>query len=241
MTASMEARQIAHDLRAMMATISLRAERLETHTDPTVRREAAAIAKTIERAAQVCDTVQFYGFESYAHVGIGESCNIAEIAEAALKLAIGDANPPIRLSVEAPALRNLAGCQGRLHRLFFNLGANSATSMAARGGAVTVEGRIVEDKAVILVSDTGKGLSEDALAEIFASPRDRQLGIVSPIPRSGRLGLAQAAQMARELKGQLRLVSTGLAGVVFEITMPARPGLILIPPTPQDDALIAAE
>jgi signal transduction histidine kinase/ActR/RegA family two-component response regulator len=117
----------------------------------------------------------------------------------------------------------IAGDDGRLRQILFNLAGN-AVKMTQTGGVALIarttplaDGRA---RLVLEVRDTGPGLSADAQARIFEPFEQTEAGA-----RAGGagLGLAIARRLAQALNGEVTVESAPGAGAVFAFAMTAAP------------------
>jgi two-component system, OmpR family, sensor histidine kinase BaeS len=105
---------------------------------------------------------------------------------------------------------------GRLHQVIINLLTN-ALKFTPAGGQVTIDAGPVEDRAVLLVSDTGVGIPADELPRIF----DRfWRGHQAARTGGSGIGLAVAAELARAHGGELTAASAVGRGTQMTLTLP---------------------
>lgn len=107
----------------------------------------------------------------------------------------------------------------RLQQILLNLLTN-AVKFTPEGGAVIVSCEAAADRVVIRVADTGPGIPQDKLEQIF-----QPFVQVSGGPESGRkpgvgLGLAISRELARAMGGDLTVESTLGAGSIFILALP---------------------
>jgi signal transduction histidine kinase len=208
--------KISHDLRNLLTTAQLLADRLESSADPTVARVAPKLVGSIARAISLCERTLTYGKAEepppeMSAFPLAEL--VAEVAENEARAAPGDL---VTVTTEVdPALRVLADPE-QLFRVMSNLVRNAAQAIAASGrpGSVTVAAEANGRACDILVRDTGPGLAPKARDNLF---RPFQGGA----RRGGAgLGLAIAAELVRGHGGSLTLDATGPEGTTFRITLP---------------------
>lgn len=207
--------RIGHDLRNLLTTAQLLADRIETSRDPAVARVAPKLLASLDRAIQLCErTLAFGRAEEPAPVlrhvrleGLAE-----DVAEAERLAAPGD-----RIVIHADIAPGLVAEADpeQLFRVLGNLVRNARQAIAAASGAGRVEilGRPAGSGAEILVRDTGPGLPSRILDHLF-----------EPFAGGARtggsgLGLAIAAELVRAQGGTLELVETSTAGTTFRIRL----------------------
>jgi signal transduction histidine kinase len=208
--------RIGHDLRNMLSTAQLVADRLQHSEDENVRKLAPRLERTITRASGLAASTLKYGrFDERTpelqRVDVGAAVN--EAADDALA---GFADILLDIDVE-PALACVADPEN-LNRVLVNLIRNAAQAMRRHDDAenvVTVRAARQDTQCVIEVIDSGAGVPDkirERLFEPFATsaPEDGGTG----------LGLAIARELTRAMGGELELTRTGAVGSTFLITLP---------------------
>lgn len=210
--------RIGHDLRNMLSTAQLVADRLVDSEDPNVRRLAPRLERTIARAVGLAASTLKYG-RADERAPVLQRVEVAAAAEDAA----GDALVGFESVVQFRAdIEKGLGCIAdpeNLHRVLVNLMRNAAQAMQAHPSedrrlilrAVRVEGRCE-----IEVIDHGPGVDEKMHGRLFEP-------FASAAPEAGGtgLGLAISRELARAMGGELELTRTGAAGATFRITLPA--------------------
>ena len=121
----------------------------------------------------------------------------------------------MRLQEDSPVLI----LEDDLYQIVFNLMENGI-KYNAPGGKLTVTLQRQEDNAILLVSDTGVGIPEDAIAHIFErfyrvdKARSRATG-------GSGLGLAIVRAIAQRNRGEIQVASRCGEGTTFTVTFPA--------------------
>ena len=208
--------KISHDLRNLLTTAQLMADRIEASADPGVRRSAPKLVGSLARAISLCERTLAYGRAEelppvptvFALAPLVEEA-LANEREAAAGCAAFVADVPDRLKVRADA--------DQLYRVLSNLVRNATQAIEAAGGpgSITVSAREEAGQTVIRVADTGPGLPQKARDNLFQPFRGgvRQGGT--------GLGLVIAAELVKGHGGTLALEETGPKGSVFRIALPA--------------------
>lgn len=215
--------KINHDMRNILASASLFSERISALPDPTARRLAPRLVRTIDRAVDYSSAVLAYGKAGEAEpkrslVRLHQL--VDEVAEA---LALDGDSPETATGVEFhnnvdPALEVQADAE-QLFRVLVNLARNGVQAMEQLEGEAVVRRLVVDasydgDRTQIHVSDTGPGLPEAMRERLFTA-----------FQTSGRaggtgLGLAIAAELVRAHGGTIALAQTDGPGARFEICLP---------------------
>jgi len=200
-------RRLMHDLRNTLATTQLAGDRLMDHPDAAVRRSADTIARSLERAVEMCRTTLRLG-RAAPPAPRRERFLLADVlAEVAASLPAAD------FVVDASAGPVTVDADyDQCYRILLNLARNAHEAGAGR---LRVVGDEVDGAVQLTVADDGPGLPDDVRAHLFDEAPARK-----PAGGSG-LGLAIARELARNHEGELALVETGPAGTTFRIVLPA--------------------
>jgi signal transduction histidine kinase len=209
--------RIGHDLRNMLSTAQLVADRMSQSEDPGVRQLATRLERTVDRAAGLAASTLKYG-RADEDPPVLQKVDVASGADEAMAEAlIGFADVEYKFDIE-PKLACVAD-PDHLHRILSNLFRNAAQAMAdhpRRDKILAVRAAKIEGRCEIEVIDHGPGVRE-ALRERLFEP------FVSAAPEAGGtgLGLAIARELTRAMGGELELTRTGAEGATFRITLPA--------------------
>jgi signal transduction histidine kinase len=204
--------KISHDLRNILSSALLVADRLGNSADPSTRQASETLIGSVERAAElVGHTLSFAreGPPPLLRTPVPLAALVAEIADSLAPLA-----PEVKIDIAidpglAPRLDRT-----QIYRAISNLIRNAAEAEAKR---VTISATASGAAVTLTIADDGPGLPETARANLFR-----------PFTGSGRrggtgLGLAIARDLVRAHGGDLALVSTGPGGTVFRMTLPSEP------------------
>ncbi len=208
--------RISHDLRNILTTAQLFADRVEMSADPGVQRTVPKLIGSIDRAVNLTEATLSFGRAEDPAPRLAR-VPLAGIVEDVLeseRLACGDCG--IVFTAEIPPGLTLRADAEQLHRILSNLVRNARQAIEATGCAGEIAVTATEDEAewCIAVRDTGPGLPAKARETLFqpfsAGTRKGGTG----------LGLAIAADLARGHGGRLELVSTGPDGTHFIVHLP---------------------
>ena len=207
--------KVSHDLRNILTTAQLFADRIESSEDPFVARMAPKLMASIGRAVNLCESTLAFGKAEEPPPALDRVM---------LSSIVSDAVEGERLAVESnvtfeedvpPGLLVRADPE-QLYRVLTNLIRNARQAMesASKEGPISIVASENERFWMITVTDTGPGLPPKAQEHLF-----------TPFQGGARkggsgLGLAIAAELIRGHGGQLRLESTGPEGTVFVIELP---------------------
>ena len=204
--------KINHDLRGVLATAQLVADRLAHSPNPEVQKMAPALLRSLDRAIALCsDTLNFTregpSKPSYSRFALADLQG--EVSESLGKYLNGT---KVLSADYAPDFQIIAD-RAQLQRVIHNL-AENALQMGA--GTVAVRACRKDGKIEIEVADDGPGLPPKALQKLFV-----------PFQGSARsggtgLGLAIARELMRVQGGDLRLASNDAKGATFVLELPDR-------------------
>lgn len=212
--------KISHDLRNVLATGQILADRLESSADPAVRRAAPKLVGAISRAVNLCETTLAFGKaeEPQPTLSIFNLAPlVAEVVEAETLAAeaAGDGGA-VDFVIDMPAGLRIRADREQLYRVLSNLARNARQAIAAtrRPGTIEMSGAEDETHWCIRVGDTGPGLPQKARDHLFEP-------FTGGIRKGGTgLGLAIAADLVRGHGGSLDLVRSDVAGTEFLIRLP---------------------
>ena len=108
----------------------------------------------------------------------------------------------------------------KLQQIIVNLLAN-AMKFTPPGGSVDLDWKVEDETLIVRVKDTGPGIPEDKIDEIFEP--FVQLRAPGALPAGGTgLGLPISRDLARAMGGDVRVASAIGVGSVFTLTLPLR-------------------
>lgn len=127
------------------------------------------------------------------------------------------AGKDVTIKVEGPESLDLETDRQRVRQIVSNLVSN-ALKFTERG-EVTVTLEEAGDVARIIVTDTGVGIPDGAIVELFKDFRQLDAGDGKRYPGTG-MGLALSRRLARALGGDIDVASTFGKGASFTLTLP---------------------
>jgi len=219
--------KISHDLRNMLTTATLMADRLENSADPAVRRTAPKLIASLDRAVNLCESTLSFGKAEEAAPEpriVDLHRLVSDVFDAEL-LACSECT--VSFSNDVALHDRIEADPEQLYRVLLNLVRNARQAMAQQpnGGSITIGCALETGATCITVTDTGPGLPTKAIEHLFKPFQGGQR-------RGGSgLGLAISAELVRGHGGRLELRETTTAGTTFLITLPTR-DLRLVTKTP---------
>lgn len=214
--------KISHDLRNILTTAQLLADRMEESDDPRVARAAPRLVASIQRAVSLCEGTLAFGRaeEPPPRLQLLRLSDLtAEVVEAE-RLAAPEG---IAFRLDVPGWITVRADAEQLSRVLVNLVRNARQAIEGAGGVgeIALAAREEEDAQIVTVSDTGPGLPARARDNLFTAFRGGA--------RKGGagLGLAIAAELVRGHGGRLVLERTGPGGTRFAIRLPRADALVI--------------
>ena len=209
--------KISHDLRNILATTQLMADRLEMSQDPIVARTAPKLLGSLDRAIRLCQSTLTFGRaeESPPESRVIALAELIEEMAEGMGLLPGDGTVTCQIDIAPDAV--VEADPEQLYRVLNNLARNAsqAIQQSGRSGAVIFATEETDGQLEIVVSDTGPGLPSKALEHLFKP-------FQGSTSREGTgLGLAIAHELVQANGGTLRLVSSTTAGTEFRISFPS--------------------
>lgn len=208
--------KISHDLRNILTTAQLFADRMEESDDPAVKRSAPKLVNSISRAVNLCETTLTFGRAEEPPPALSRFM----LAGLAAEVIDGETLSAHAAGVDfvtdiAPNLVIRADRE-QLYRVLSNLVRNARQAIEATGRPGTIEIGAGEEESGwwIRVGDTGPGLPERAREHLFQP-------FAGGTRKGGTgLGLAIAAELVRGHGGRLDLVRTDSEGTEFMLHLP---------------------
>ncbi len=209
--------RINHDLRNILTTATMIADRIESSSDPAVQRAAPKLVAALARAARLCEATLTYGKAAEPAPKL-EPVALRDLVEETIeaeRLAAPDAG--VDYLVDMPSRLMVLADREHLLRILSNLvrNARQAIEGTRRAGAVEIAAAAHGSEVIIRIIDTGPGLPAKAQEKLFqAFQGGARTGGVG-------LGLAIAQELARAQGGRLELARTGPEGTEFQLFLPA--------------------
>jgi signal transduction histidine kinase len=230
--------KISHDLRNMLSTGYLVADRLEMSRDPLVARTLPKLIGSLDRAINLCQRTLDYGRAEEAAPELRQvrlRALAVEVAEGlGLDVNVGGApnassNPApapaavkvpapgsVKCRIDIPERYTVQADPDHLYRILANLLRNAAEAISTSGGPGDIHIKADETggQQEIRIQDTGPGMPAKALENLFQPFR-------GGMRRGGAgLGLAIAEELVRAHGGELELISSSTEGTDFAIRLP---------------------
>lgn len=212
--------KISHDLRNILTSAQLFADRIEMSEDPVVARMAPKLVGSITRAVHLCETTLAFGRVDEPGPTLTR-VRLSDIVHDVLeseRLAAGDF--PLDLKNDVPVSLIIRADPEQMYRVIGNLvrNARQAIMAAQHSGEISINGSETPQAWLISLRDTGPGLAPKAQEHLFAP-------FQGSVRKGGTgLGLAISAELVRGHGGEISLTRTGAEGTEFLICLPKGDG-----------------
>lgn len=208
--------KVSHDLRNILTTATLFADRLEGSEDPLVVRMGPKLVNSLTRAVHLTQSTLAFGRANEPPPALA-CVALAPLIEDVLdgeRLAAGA--QAITFVTDIPEGFTIFADSEQIFRVVQNLlrNARQAITSCGRAGEIAIRAAADARMTYIYVTDTGPGLPAKAQENLF---RAFQGGVASG---GSGLGLAIAAEIVRSHGGRLSLEATGPEGTSFTIALP---------------------
>ncbi len=207
--------KISHDLRNILTTAQLFADRIEGSADPMVARSVPKLVNSISRAVSLCESTLAFGKAEEPPPQL-RRLNLAQLAT---EVAEGEglaSDATITILIDVPPGLTIRADGEQLYRVLSNLVRNAWQAIEATGQPGSIEVSAGEDEGEwwIRVGDTGPGLPPRAREHLFSA-------FQGGARKGGTgLGLVIAAELVRGHGGTLDLVRSDAEGTEFTIHLP---------------------
>lgn len=207
--------KISHDLRNILTTAQLFADRIEGSVDPVVARSAPKLVNSISRAVSLCESTLAFGKAEEPPPQL-RRINLAQLTGEVVEGEGLGAATTITCLIDVPPGMMIRADSEQLHRVLSNLVRNARQAIEATGQPGTIEFSAGEDEAEwwIRIGDTGPGLPPKAREHLFSA-------FQGGARKGGTgLGLAISAELVRGHGGRLELARSDADGTEFAIHLP---------------------
>jgi PAS domain S-box-containing protein len=209
---------IAHEVRNCLTSLGGFAQRLKkiTENQGEAQNFTRIILDDVRRLESMVRQIEEYVHFSKAYQFHFEKLSIAEIVAAAheavmLGGSFKKAHVTYNVTVEGDPPR-LTGDRSALEEVFYNVILNAYEAMPL-GGRLNVAIKNLGDRVAVVVQDTGVGIREEFIADIFTP-------FVSSKTTGAGMGLSKVYLLVDEHGGAVDVRSEPEKGTTFEITLP---------------------
>jgi signal transduction histidine kinase/CheY-like chemotaxis protein len=207
------AHEVNNPLAYVMANLQLLEQELGGKAELLdLTRESLDGARRIQAVVR-----QLFGFSRTAPTAVGW-CDPAVAADAAVKMSMVELGDRALLEVKLPALPYVQMDEGQLAQVLLNLLVNAAQSIAPGKrdeNRVIIEARAIDGQVEISVTDTGVGIPESVLPQIF-----EPFFSTKKLQDGQGLGLAISRDLVRKAGGQIVAENVAPHGARLQVRLP---------------------
>jgi signal transduction histidine kinase len=207
--------KISHDLRNILTTAQLFADRIESSADPLVARSAPKLVNSISRAVSLCESTLAFGKAEEPPPQL-RRLNLSQLVTEVAESEGLASDALVTILVDVPPGLTIRADGEQLYRVLSNLVRNARQAIEAVGQPGSIEISAGEDEREwwIRVGDTGPGLPPKAREHLFSA-------FQGGARKGGTgLGLAIASELVRGHGGRLDLARSDAEGTEFAIHLP---------------------
>jgi two-component system NtrC family sensor kinase len=213
------AQQVTRVVAAYRTSVELgRREEEETDFATTLEDIHDIIRETAEGGQRVRKIVQALKTFSRADDGALESVDLADIVASTLVLTEGEIKHRARLDKRLDSAWVERAPKGKLHQVALNLLVNALQAMDPEPGrehVLTVSTRCADGQALLVVSDTGSGITEENRQHLF-----EPFFTTKPVGVGAGIGLSVCANVVAKLGGCIDVESQPGKGTTFTVRVP---------------------
>jgi two-component system NtrC family sensor kinase len=206
---------VAHELNGPLGNILGFAELAEQNSDdPTsVRGDLGKIIKACLHARKIVNKLRLFARQTPAARQLTDLNEIVREGLYFLETHSPKRGVTITRDLE-PNLPRIEADPGQLHQVLTNLTVNALQAMPA-GGAMTIRTRQCEEAVCLSVEDTGEGMTEQVMGQIFVP-----FFTTKDVDQGTGLGLSVVHGIVSAHGGNVRVESSPGVGSVFEVLLP---------------------
>ncbi|MGH6933984.1 MAG: ATP-binding protein [Dongiaceae bacterium] len=202
--------KINHDLRNILTTAQLVADRLAGSDNPEVKRMTPTLLAAIDRAVDLCSKTLTFTREGPPELH-RRRFPLRQLVDEVGAVLPAEVNGEPAWHNDVQADLQISADRDQLFRVLANLGSNAVQAGATRVSVTATQGN---GRLRIEVADNGPGLAPRAREKLF------QPFAGSARPGGTGLGLAIARELILAHGGEIRLAQTTGSGTVFELDLP---------------------
>lgn len=207
--------KISHDLRNILTTTQLLADRMEHSDDPRVQKSAPKLLNSLSRAVNLCESTLAFGKAEEAAPSLRSVSMQRMLDDVVEAETLAMTDDTVEIIAEDVIGVEMQADEDQIYRVVSNLVRNARQVLAAgKGGRITLSGEETFDGWVVTVRDTGPGLPPKAMENIFKP-------FEGSVRKGGTgLGLAISAELVRGHGGTLELIENSDQGAAFRMWLP---------------------
>ena len=222
---------LAHDLRNLLASLTLNAEQLSDMPGEKEQRIGHRLTAAIEQALSLVDWAALYTSDKRDNLEVEAQPLKPVIADALNFARLHDPNRRTALVNRCPDLVHVVAEEKLMFRVIYNLVLNAMQAMKGQSGAqhVILDAQSDDEKCEIFITDSGPGLPGGQTGALLVP----HIGLR---PDGTGLGLKIVVDLLSWHGGRVDIEHSNARGTRFKITVPHKS-----PGAPRDDELAAGD
>jgi len=205
---------VAHNFRNTLAGVLVNTQVIQMglEQDSELQKNAKRIDSSVKKGVQLVDgLVQFSRKQIKTEL---QPLNLAKVIQDTYQLVKQSFDRKIDCSIDIPESLPIIGNRLGLSQTLMNLCTNARDAMP-NGGELRIEARQEEDKAVVIVSDTGQGMDQHIIEKCFDP-----FFTTKEVGKGVGLGLSTSYGIIKNHKGEIRVTSRPNKGSDLIIRIP---------------------
>ncbi|WP_100642938.1 sensor histidine kinase [Alteromonas facilis] len=173
------------------------------------------IADNREGIARITEIIS--NLKNFSHVANTDftMVDVNRCVKAALRIAANSIKSTLTVNTKlCDSLPTIKGNQGQLQQVFINLIVNASQAISA-DGYIKVESKLKDSNVEISVSDSGQGMSEDVMANLFVP-----FYTTKPVGKGTGLGLSVSRTIIEAHRGDIIVESVEGIGTTMKVVIP---------------------
>lgn len=210
------ATKLAHDLRNVLASLQLYAERLSNFESARDRKMGERMMDSIKRAVTLCDWTKSYSSPKRKNI-IRHVQDVRPLVDEVIGLVqLHDAHKKVRLFNQCDQTHMIDCDRSLVFRIIYNITLNAIQAIQAsdEAGKIFVRSIAHKDGMSVQIEDTGPGMNASMVKKLFV-PYE---GGLQPVNTG--LGVTISEELARWHGGSLELLKTNNEGSCFQFFIP---------------------
>jgi len=214
----------SHELRTPLYGIIGIAEGLREGVEGSISKsmesQLSMIVNSGKRLSELVDDILDFSKLKHSSVDMKiQEINVFELVNVVLVMCnplVGDKSLKLNNKIQK-SLPTVSADQNQLIQIFYNLIGNAIKYTVQ--GSITIDAEIIDGKMKISVTDTGKGIPEEAFEEIFVSFHQIDESLAREVGGTG-IGLSITKYLIEMLGGEINVKSSVGVGSTFSFTIP---------------------
>lgn len=212
---------IAHELNNILTPLANYAQLSLDHPEDAELR-VKALQKTVLNCQRACRIQQSLLALVNGQHQPKQPANLKNLVDEVFTCMCRDfSKDKITINIDIPVDLKVSVVPAQIQQVIMNLVLNARQALLPQGGIISIRAQRTDDKVVISVSDTGRGIPPELLSRIFEPFVTTKTGLAAAPEEGGSgLGLAFCRQVVTAHNGVITVESGADQGTIFRIILP---------------------